>query len=204
VDIRGRSQTLRVNYRTSHQIRRSADRLLQPELADVDGNAEIRNKTISALSGPEPTIVIAETPDIEIRTVADWIKQRIAEGLSAGEIAVIVRSDAELTRANSAVSRAGLRASTLDAERESRPGDVSLCTMHIAKGLEFRAVVVMACDDDVVPLQSRMQSASDESELAEVHNTERQLLYVACTRARDQLLVTGVEPGSEFLADIRG
>ena len=75
--------------------------------------------------------------------------------------------------------------------------------MHLAKGLEFRAVVVMACDDEVLPLQERVENISDESDLEEVYNTERHLLYVACTRARDYLLVTGVDPASEFLDDLR-
>jgi superfamily I DNA/RNA helicase len=74
--------------------------------------------------------------------------------------------------------------------------------MHLAKGLEFRAVVVMACDDEVVPLQERITAVTEESDLEEVYNTERHLLYVACTRARDFLLVTGVEPVSEFLDDL--
>jgi superfamily I DNA/RNA helicase len=75
--------------------------------------------------------------------------------------------------------------------------------MHLAKGLEFRAVVVMACDDEVIPLQERVETVSDDSDLQEVYATERHLLYVACTRARDALLVTAVEPGSEFLDDMR-
>jgi superfamily I DNA/RNA helicase len=74
--------------------------------------------------------------------------------------------------------------------------------MHRAKGLEFRAVVVMACDEEVLPLQERIETVADESDLEEVYNTERHLLYVACTRARDQLLVTGIEPASEFLGDL--
>ena len=81
-------------------------------------------------------------------------------------------------------------------------GNASICTMHLAKGLEFRAVVVMACDDTVIPLQSRIESVSDDSDLDEVYNTERHLLYVACTRARDFLLATGVTPASEFLKDL--
>ncbi len=68
--------------------------------------------------------------------------------------------------------------------------------MHLAKGLEFRAVAVMACDDEVIPLQERIETA-DDADLEEVYNTERHLLYVACTRARDHLLVTGTEPVSE-------
>jgi len=61
---------------------------------------------------------------------------------------------------------------------------------------------VMACDDEVIPSQQRIASVTDESDLDDVYQTERHLLYVACTRARDQLLVTGVEPGSEFLSDM--
>ena len=76
--------------------------------------------------------------------------------------------------------------------------------MHLAKGLEFRAVVVMACDDEVIPAQSRIDTVGDGADLEEVYNTERHLLYVACTRARDQLLVCGVEPASEFLNDLSG
>ena len=82
-------------------------------------------------------------------------------------------------------------------------GKVAVATMHVAKGLEFRAVAVMACDDEVLPLQSRIENVADEADLEDTYSTERQLLYVACTRARDRLLVTGVEPASEFLDDLQ-
>jgi len=62
---------------------------------------------------------------------------------------------------------------------------------------------VMACDDEVIPLQERIETVGDEGDLQEVYDTERHLLYVACTRARDILLVTSVKPGSEFLDDLR-
>ena len=75
-------------------------------------------------------------------------------------------------------------------------------TMHLAKGLEFRAVAVMTCDDEVIPLQERIEAVGDDADLEDVYNTERHLLYVACTRARDHLLVTGVKPASEFLDDM--
>jgi superfamily I DNA/RNA helicase len=74
--------------------------------------------------------------------------------------------------------------------------------MHLAKGLEYKAIAVMACDDNVLPLQGRVESVADESELDEVYETERHLFYVACTRARDQLSVSGVDPASEFFADL--
>jgi superfamily I DNA/RNA helicase len=63
-------------------------------------------------------------------------------------------------------------------------------------------IVVAACDDEIVPSQARIEAVSDDSDLEEVYNTERHLLYVACTRARDHLLITGVDPVSEFLADL--
>lgn len=75
--------------------------------------------------------------------------------------------------------------------------------MHLAKGLEFRAVIVMACDDEVIPLQERIAAIGDEADLKEVYDTERHLLYVACTRAREHLMVTSVEPASEFLDDLK-
>jgi superfamily I DNA/RNA helicase len=91
----------------------------------------------------------------------------------------------------------------LDEKIETTTGRVSISTMHLAKGLEFRAVIVMACDDEVIPLQDRIETVADESDLLEVYDTERHLLYVACTRARDFLLVTSGDIPSEFLDDLR-
>ena len=76
--------------------------------------------------------------------------------------------------------------------------------MHLAKGLEYKAIAVVACDDDILPLQERVESVADEVELDEVYETERHLFYVACTRARDYLWISGVKPESEFIADMRG
>jgi len=76
--------------------------------------------------------------------------------------------------------------------------------MQRAKGREFKVVAVMACDDEVIPLQARIEAVGDTGDLQEVYDTERQLFYVACTRARDHLHVSGVKPASEFLDDLSG
>jgi len=201
VDVRGRSRTLKVNYRTSHQIRAHADQLLGARLTDVDGNVEDRGGTVSVFNGPAPLVRSFDDPAAEQAAVADWLRMRLAEGLNANEMAVFVRSAAELERAVAAVEGAGLNAATLDARMQLPPGQVAVATMHLAKGLEFRAVVVMACDDEIVPLQSRIETIADEADLDEVYATERHLLYVACTRARDHLLVTSGDVPSEFLDD---
>ena len=115
---------------------------------------------------------------------------------------VLVRSRGQLDRAVAAVEAAGYSAVDLAQHAGGVSGNVAVGTMHLAKGLEFRAVVVAACDDEVLPLQARIERVGDHAELDEVYTTERHLLYVACTRARDHLLVTGVEPASEFLDDL--
>lgn len=203
VDVRGRSRTLRVNYRTSHQIRQQADRLLDPSVADVDGNREDRSDTVSIFNGPPPAIKSLSDEAEEIAFVGAWIKSQTLEGVAPHEFAVFVRSETQLPRATAAVAHAGLPYRVLDERVASAPGHVSVCTMHLAKGLEFRTVVVMACDDEVIPLQERIETVGDDADLQEVYDTERHLLYVACTRARDNLLVTSVEPASEFLDDLR-
>lgn len=204
VDVRGRSHTLRINYRTSHQIRVQADRLLPSELADVDGNAEDRRGTISVFDGPEPTVIVFESSAAETAAIAEWIVARRVEGYAPQEIGVFARSEAQLDRARAAVQAAGLKVSQLNDRSGGTAGAVAIGIMHLAKGLEYRAVVVAACDDQILPLQSRIENVTDDSDLQDVYNTERHLLYVACTRARDRLLVTGVRPASEFLDDLRG
>ncbi|MEX1255511.1 MAG: 3'-5' exonuclease [Dehalococcoidia bacterium] len=203
IDIRGRAKTLRVNYRTSHQIRAQADRLLAPEVSDIDGNVEERAGTVSVFNGPAPEISVCESIDDEARTVGEWIVRLTGDGLKPHEFAVFVRSPAQLDRARTAVAVAGLPFVVLDESVETRSGHVSVSTMHLAKGLEFRAVAVMACDDEIIPLQQRIEEVTDEADLEDVYNTERHLLYVACTRARDHLLVASVAPPSEFVDDLR-
>lgn len=202
VDIRGRSRTLHVNYRTSHQIRTQADQLLSADISDVDGNTEDRRGTVSVFNGPAPEIHSFKSEQAECKAVTAWLLDRAKDGLAPHELGVFIRSEAQLKRAISAVTNTGIPFSVLDEHVETTNGLACVCTMHLAKGLEFRAVVVMACDDEVIPLQDRVEAVTDEADIEEVYNTERNLLYVACTRARDRLLVTGVMPASEFLDDL--
>ena len=151
VDIRGRSKTLRINYRTSHQIRVQADRLLGRESSDADGNREERH-TVSVFNGPVPEIRVLSSQEEEVEHVGRWLSGRAKDGVAPHEFGVFVRSATELDRARSAVQLSGLPFGVLDENVEITSGHVSISTMHLAKGLEFRAVVVMACDDEIIPL----------------------------------------------------
>ncbi len=189
VDVRGRSHTLKVCYRTSQQIRRAADRLLPAILRDADGLEDERRGVVSVFDGPAPEVksatTSAEEAEIVRKTVATWL----ADGVALREIGIFVRTPDLVPRARSAI--AGL------------PGADEITTgpMSLAKGLEFRAVVVMACDEGILPLNERIADAADEAEMDDIYETERRLLYVACTRAREHLLLTAVVPTSEYLAD---
>jgi superfamily I DNA/RNA helicase len=157
VDIRGRARTLHINYRTSHQIRTQADRLLGPAVSDVDGNTEERRGTVSAFNGPQPGVATFDTPEDEIDAVAAWIAERVGEGVAPHEIGVFVRSEAEIGRARAAATATGIPLKVLDEQVETRRGHLPIGTMHLAKGLEFRAVAVMACDDEVIPCRRALR-----------------------------------------------
>lgn len=199
VDIRGRSSTLKVCYRTSHQIREAADRLLPRAVRDLDGIEDRRAGTVSLFNGPAPEVMKLASAQDEASAVASWIAQHLDAGVRPNEIGVFVRDRSYLPRARAMIAELGREGETLSGVEEHVTYRIALGTMHLAKGLEYRAVAVMACDDDALPLQSRIEDAADESELDEVYATERHLLYVACTRAREHLVVTGVRPVSEFL-----
>ena len=202
VEIRGRSRSLKVNYRTSRQIRRRADLLLPPRLVELEGAEEDRTGVQSVFDGPLPVVRAFANAEAETAAVSAWLTQAIAEGTRPEEIAILVRSIAEFSRAECAIADAGLDSIRLVARAAPLPGRLALATMHTAKGLEFRAVAVMACDAPILPSEARLLQAADETALEEIYATERHLLYVACTRARDRLLVSGTAPISGFLQDL--
>jgi superfamily I DNA/RNA helicase len=147
-------------------------------------------------------IEVAASPEDESALVASHVQGWLDAGVGPGEVAIFVRSREELPRAEAVVSALGVPSVVLEDGEETVHGRLTVSTMHRAKGLEFRAVAVMACDENVIPSEARIDAVTDDADLDEVYQTERHLLYVACTRARDHLLVTGVEPASEFLEDL--
>lgn len=170
----------------------------------MDGESKSRKGTISAFDGPGPSVRVWSSADAEAQGVGTWISERMAQSVAPHEIAGIVRSDAEIPRALAAVEASKQACRVLDDQMVLLSGKACVCTLHLAKGLEFRAVAVMACDDQIIPSQSRIDAITDEADLEEVYSTERHLLYVAATRARDQLLVTAAVPGSAFLDNTMG
>ena len=172
VEVRGRSSTLKINYRTSHQIRSISDRLLDSKISDVDGNADRRDSTISIFNGPVPEIQTFLTAAEEIAAVSSWLRVQSLNGIAPHEIAIIVRSDNEITRARDVAEQAGLKFKVLNESVETTGGYASICTMPLAKGLEFRTVAVMACEDEIVSSSRAHNIVGDEADLEEVYVSE--------------------------------
>ena len=185
---------MKVNYRTTHQIRTMADRLADLEQSDADGESQNRKGTVSLLSGPKPEIRKYATQEEEIKGVAEYLNHLLLDLKIPGKaVALFYRSERERFRAWAALKMSYYN------EEISKPAIVKMLE---SKGLEYQAVVVMACDNDVIPSPERLAEADLVAGIEEIYDTERNLLYVACTRARDYLLVTSAGVPSELLLDM--
>ena len=198
IDVRGRSHSLTVNYRTTEQVRRFADKIL----ADPGGKLadEPDRRSISLLSGPEPRVQGYGTMAEEIDGAATALRALRGEGYEPHDIAVFAHGQTTLReRAEPACRKAGVEFRELSDDSSVVADAVSVGTMHRAKGLEFKAVLVMGCDDKLLPMRSVMGRLSDAADRDAFVEQEQRLLYVACTRGRERLLVTHTCPKSRFL-----
>jgi len=203
VDVRGRAQRLRVNYRTSAEIRRFSDALLSPTLAEIDGEQETR-QTISVLRGPESEIARGQTVDDEIAALVHWLHDLQARGFAPGQIALFGRTRQLVReRAEPALTQAGFAGRWLSPDSDLATHAVAIGTMHAAEGLEVRAVALVGCDAQHVSLKSALARADGKEARELVEERERHLLYVGCTRARESLLVTYSGKLTPYLAPTR-
>jgi superfamily I DNA/RNA helicase len=204
IDVRGRSHILRINYRTTEQIRRSADALLGNEADDMDAGTERRNRTRSLLSGPEPILSGYHQWDEEKVGAADKVENWLQSGLVAEDVALFARTNQLAEDLERQLSDRGLQVLRLTREsRLTEPG-VRIGSMHRAKGLEFKAVLVAGAGAGHLPHPASLRSVDDPTDREDVIEQERRLLYVAMTRARDELVVSWSGRPSEFLLPIQG
>ncbi len=190
IDVRGRSTRLAINYRTTDQIRRFSDKLLPDAMDEGDGEKE-RRSTVSLLNGPIPEVQGFSNAGKEAEGVAKWLKSMLAAGYKPRDIAIFGRTEGILRdRAEPALLKAGLTSHMLNDEQPPSSMDASLGTMHRAKGLEFKVVVVMGCDAELMPLRSAQKDVVDEADGETLVEQDRHLVYVAMTRARERLLMS--------------
>lgn len=199
IDVRGRSAVLRINYRTTEQIRRVADRLLGLVSDDLDGGEEARSGSRSLLRGPAPTLRGYESRKDELDAAAVQIQSWLDEGLQPEAIGVFARTKAQLKAAGDALEQSGIECCRLSDQGVAAAVGVQLGTMHRAKGLEFKAVLVLGCADGVVPNAAVFRNVDDPQDREAAEARELRLLYVSMTRARDELVVSWSGRPSRFL-----
>jgi superfamily I DNA/RNA helicase len=190
IDLRGRGATLVVNYRTTNQIRNFSAAVL----GDVEPNSEdefLAGEAVSLMSGPHPTIERCESPEEESDKLADWLRQLFEQGVESEEVAIFARTSRLLEeRVEPALEILGIPANVIGANRRDKGGGIAIGSLHSAKGLEFRAVAIVACDVDIIPHLSALASADDEESKAIAEARERQLFYVGSTRPRELLRIS--------------
>jgi superfamily I DNA/RNA helicase len=199
IDVRGRSHILRLNYRTTEQIRRFADGLLDAEADDLDGGREARDQTRSLLHGPDPRLQGFDSRPAQNDFVLEQIERLLRQGLAPDEIAVFARQARLLDQIETRLKRAGVPSYRLSKEDFPHEPAVNLGTMHRAKGLEFKVVFVIDAAENELPPASVLSKKTDEQARADFLEQERQLLYVSITRARDAVFVTWAGEPSRFL-----
>jgi len=201
IDVRGRSHVLRINYRTTEQIRRFADALLGQEADDLEGGKQSRQGTRSLLSGPEPMLKGFDTRQSQCDFVVEQIQQLLKFSRTPDEIAIFARQAYLLSMVETRLKRANIPFHRLSKEDFPAEPMVSLGSMYRAKGLEFKFVFVIDASDDQLPFAKALDKKTDETALADFLEQERQLLYVSLTRARDCVFVTWAGRMSRFLGN---
>ena len=201
INIRGRSSILRVNYRTTEEIRRAAFALLNGiSFDDLDGSFDDGDRCRSLTHGSAPKVFSYGNANEEFEALISEIKKLIASGVSEKNICIVARTRKLVADYTSQLAARGLRCFEIKrskADDRSMDG-IRMATMHRVKGLEFQYVFIVAANDRVIPLHSAIDHTDPTSEEESI-TAEKCLLYVALTRAQKGAYIMGYGKISEFL-----
>lgn len=198
-DFQDNQHQLRINYRTGKAIVDFAEPLRDQNPHSVFGQGRLSRQLVSKFEGQSPQVHLFDHPDDEVAACAAWLRPWIDK---PAELAIIARTEGQLDRAIAVAQQLGVPYKCLDRGQEPAMNAITICTMPRSKGLEFSKVALVGCDEGVVPYEPKYAEAAQASDLEDIENMERYVLYVACTRTRDQLWVSGLKPGSIFLQDL--
>jgi superfamily I DNA/RNA helicase len=201
VNIQGRSRRLTLNYRTTAQNLRFALGVLEgADVTDLEGEEEDVSGYRSPLRGLKPRLVPASSLSAELDEIANVLKRWLAEpDVEPSSLAVLVRSGPVRDVVQRGLADRNVTVQTVEGRRSRTAPAPALLTMHRAKGLEFRRVLLAGVDETQVPA-TRVVGQYPEDDKADALVRERLLLYVASSRARDELVVTWHGTASPFLS----
>ncbi|MGQ9657539.1 MAG: UvrD-helicase domain-containing protein, partial [Fimbriimonadales bacterium] len=196
IDTRGRSYTLRVNYRTTRQIQDFAESVLPTAIegAQEDEARILAARPIALLNGVKPERQGYGSVENEMQGLKKWIYRCLNENIQPGEIAIFARSENALKDVEKLLQEVlqerGIRARPLQRNSPPVPYALNYGTAHSAKGLEFRAVAVVRVTSGYFPNYAAIKDIADIAERKAKEDQERQLLYTVCTRARERLYIS--------------
>ncbi|GAA6159161.1 ATP-dependent helicase [Ruegeria sp. HU-ET01832] len=193
INIRGRSRRLRLNYRTTQEIRAWAVSILEGvSVDDLDEGTDTLKGYVSLLKGPNPELSSYPSEIEELTGLADWVSKVISSGTAPEDIGILCNRRKDIARVEDALHRIEVQTLELkagEADSRDKPG-VRITTMHRAKGLEFFAVAIPFMSKSAFPPKIAIESAVDDADLHDIINQYRSLLHVAATRAKKELRVS--------------
>jgi superfamily I DNA/RNA helicase len=201
INIAGRSSRLNINYRTTAEILGWSLGLLRGEpIDDMEGGLDSIAGCKSYVHGQPPALSGHHSADEEAKFIASSVKDWIDSGIAPSEIGIAVRAKRLTSKIESALRAAGI--DSVDLAKASDDDDaVRVGTMHRMKGLEFRCMCVAGVSDKLVPAANVVTPIEEDKQTHQQDlERERCLLFVACTRAREELLVTWHGEPSPFLS----
>ncbi len=199
IKIVGRSRKLRVNYRTTEQIRRWAVALLHGiPVDDLDDGIDEQKGYRSLMKGPEPEVRGFSGMEEEIEFLATSLGQISDEASSS--TCVVARRQSDVDRYLSGLGSKGIvlhKISRSVSDDSTQPG-IRIATMHRIKGLEFESVYIVGANKGIMPLD--VLDTEDVTVVREHEWREKSLLYVAATRAKLYCSISSSGEPSPFLS----
>lgn len=205
INVRGRSSYLRINYRTTEEIRKFAFGLLNGvSFDDLDDNYDNDKGCQSLTHGDRPEVNEFATPEQEMNFIIGKIHELEAYGVDQKNICIVARTHRLLDNYISGLQSAGIKSYEIKANNiDDRTFEgVRIATMHRVKGLEFDHVFVAAVNKKVLPFGTK-DDFEDDISLEEFRTGEKCLLYVALTRARKSAYVSCYGGLSELVGRLR-
>ncbi len=193
INVRGRSHRLRLNYRTTQEIRAWAVSILEGvSVDDLDEGTDTLRGYISLIRGPTPELAPCRSEKEELDGLVAWLRARTAEGARLLDLGVLCNTRAGVERVRDALKAKGVECVQLQAgaaDDRSVPG-VRVTTMHRAKGLEFFGVAIPFLSESAFPPPGALKAAVDAADRADILDQHRSLLHVAATRAKRALRIS--------------
>lgn len=205
IAVRGRSKKLKINYRTTHEILGWSMALLgEGDFDDLDGGAESQDYAgyHSYRHGPMPELSGHRAAKVQMDALAERVKQWVADGVHEDSIGVAARARTSFEPVRRALESVGVQVCELPTDLPKAEG-IRLGTMHRMKGLEFERLAIVDVDDRTVPMPAALTSHGEDPEQSKADmQRELCLLYVAATRARDELWIGWAGKPSRFLGAV--